>query len=148
MKRHHRTAARVLAEFLGEPVKDCATFVYFAQGCNSGIIKIGFTTKQPFERLYSLKSRPGITGDNDWDRDEEIKILAAVPGDRKTEKALHRKFAAIRIRSKREWFRPTSDIISLIDKLGGCEAVRMNRTRIDREAAASVTCMSSRKVLA
>lgn len=77
------------------------SFVYFIQCVSGGPIKIGYAV-DPVRRVSHLQSGTF----------EELKILASIPGSRQQEAALHRKFAAARVRS--EWFSPTASLLSLI----------------------------------
>ena len=71
------------------------TFVYFAE--SAGRIKIG-CSGQPWRRAYKLS-----TGNPNG-----VQILAAVPGRFADERALHRRFAHLRISC--EWFRADAEL--------------------------------------
>ena len=71
-------------------------FVYFAE--RDGRIKIGFSTA-PGQRAHSLHSD----------------LLAFMPGDLATERAMHHRFAEDRIAG--EWFRPSPALRSFIAEL-------------------------------
>lgn len=80
------------------------SYVYFVRGDETGAIKIG-TTKHLATRMSGIATSSS----------ESITFLGAVEGDLVFEKALHKEFAADRIR--REWFRPTDALISRIARL-------------------------------
>ncbi len=83
---------------------DGQAFTYIARRGDDGPIKIGFSI-DPKGRAEALsKQQP-----------ERVVILAVLPG-RKHEKALHRKFAHLRI-SGTEWFEPHEDIMGLVAEL-------------------------------
>lgn len=69
--------------------------VYFAQEKEGGPIKIGFS--------FNVKLRT-----KHW------RVIALLPGARKTEKYLHGKFAHLRIAG--EWFRPETELLEFIVK--------------------------------
>lgn len=69
--------------------------VYFAQRRKRGLIKIGWS-RSVTGRLRAMKA----------------KILGAVPGDRSTEKGLHKRFDHLRVRG--EWFKPGDDLLTFI----------------------------------
>lgn len=73
--------------------------VYFIQN-KIGRIKIGWTGGCPKKRLKALQ-----TGDSDG-----LTLVAAMDGSEATEKALHFRFAAYRVRSDGEWFYPNKDL--------------------------------------
>lgn len=78
--------------------------VYFLRAGESGAVKIGFAT--------DLRSRiRGIETGNH----EELHIIAAMNGTAADEKALHKKFAAYRIRG--EWFKYAGDLKRFIEAL-------------------------------
>ena len=76
--------------------------IYFIQaGGPTGPIKIGWAI-DPEERLKQLQSG----------NDRVLEIIGTIPGTVRDEKALHAKFSSDRI--KGEWFRCTSDVVSLM----------------------------------
>lgn len=70
--------------------------VYFAE--RDGLIKIG-KSSQPNARVLTLKAR----------------LLATIPGDGRTEVALHLAFAHLCV--KGEWFRPAPELLALIERV-------------------------------
>ena len=85
-------------------IKKATGYVYFIQGLCGGAIKIGFS-KNPEVRLKELQ-----TGYPDT-----LTILLMIPGTEATERAIHRKFEASRL--KGEWFRPDDYLIEEMKKL-------------------------------
>jgi len=85
-------------------IKKATGYVYFIQGLCGGAIKIGFS-KNPEVRLKELQ-----TGYPDT-----LTILLIIPGTEATERAIHRKFEASRL--KGEWFRPDDYLIEEMKKL-------------------------------
>lgn len=69
--------------------------VYFAQRRQHGLIKIGYS-RNVANRLQQMGA----------------KMLGVVPGDRVTEKELHKRFDHLRARG--EWFRPGDDLLTYI----------------------------------
>ena len=84
-----------------EPQLDIAGVVYFVEAPATGQIKIGFTTNIE-ARFKALSAHSGA----------ELRLLATMPGTRRKERTLHRKFAADRVRG--EWFRATDDLLAYI----------------------------------
>lgn len=76
--------------------------IYFVQGENSQRIKIGFS-KDPVKRIAAL-----ATG-----CPEPIKVLGAIDGSQAGERALHLKFAHLRVVG--EWFRNGPDLVTHIE---------------------------------
>ena len=76
--------------------------IYFAQQETGGPIKIGFTSKDPVERLRELN-----TGNH-----EALVLLRAEPGGQESEKRLHKQFSHHRLRG--EWFKPGMDLMKRI----------------------------------
>jgi hypothetical protein len=70
--------------------------VYFAQKRKGGLIKIGWSR--------SVETRMAAV---------RAKVVGAIPGERKVEKALHERFAHLRVRG--EWFKPGADLLAYID---------------------------------
>lgn len=89
---------------LKRPPKHPKGYVYFIQGECGGAIKIGYSVS-PEKRLKELQ-----TGYPDT-----LIVILMVPGDESTERALHRKFDASRL--KGEWFRPDNYVIEAIKDL-------------------------------
>lgn len=81
-------------------------FVYFIRS-EAGNIKIGWTDKEPHERLKALQ-----TGS-----DGELTLAGWMDGTVNNERALHIKFAPYRIRRNGEWFRPAPELLEFIRKL-------------------------------
>lgn len=76
--------------------------IYFIRSGKKGPIKIGYTDGDADQRLASLQ--PG----NPF----ELNLLGCISGDMEREKLIHQKFEAYRVRG--EWFRATSELLSLI----------------------------------
>lgn len=83
--------------------------VYFLQS-STGHIKIGFSSKVRRRRMAIQISNP-----------EALTLLVSCPGSFAAESALHRRFA--QSRASGEWFRPTPELLGLIERL------RATRTR-------------------
>lgn len=75
--------------------------IYFAKAVTSGNIKIGFT-RSPAKRLSQLQAN----------LDQDVEMLATMPGGFTLEASLHAKFIASRISG--EWFKPTEDLVNYI----------------------------------
>jgi len=86
-------------------------YIYFIQAAD-GPIKIGHA-KHPIDRLKTLQSAnaSGLT------------LLAAFTGYVKDEIALHKKYAAARIRG--EWFNPTEELLLETQSIGLPKSMRM-----------------------
>lgn len=83
--------------------------VYFVRGA-AGHIKIGFSSDVP-KRIEALQcSSP-----------EPLELLATMPGNMAIERALHSRFERARVAG--EWFRPTDELLSFIESLGGSSGV-------------------------
>jgi hypothetical protein len=77
--------------------------IYFAQDESTLHVKIGFHGgEDALERIKSLQ-----TGNP-----SPLVLLGTMPGDRDTERRLHRDFAAARVAG--EWFRPVAGLLALI----------------------------------
>lgn len=79
------------------------SFVYFAQD-EDGLIKIG-TSEMPLRRVKQLRLL----------RKQRIELLGCLKGGFEEEHALHLRFAAHRVAG--EWFKPHSDVLSLVADL-------------------------------
>lgn len=79
--------------------------IYFLQAENSedDRIKIGHTSDYR-GRLSGLSAEYG-----------RLNLLGVMEGSRKVEKALHLQFINSRIDPRREWFRPTKDLLDFIE---------------------------------
>lgn len=75
--------------------------VYFVQQGNSGAIKIG-CSKNPNQRLEHLQTA----------HSEPLRLLTCAPGTQQQERALHDRFAHLRVSG--EWFRPGDDLLAYI----------------------------------
>ncbi len=73
------------------------SFVYFIQGEITGCVKIG-VARDPALRLKTLQT--GCA--------ERLFLIRSLPGDRRLERWLHKRFAALRVRG--EWFRFSSEM--------------------------------------
>lgn len=81
--------------------------VYFIQsGGPDGYIKIGYTAGSPEARMAALKTGNPL----------QLALLAVIPGDQSTERALHEKFKEFR--GSGEWFTPAPRLMWFIDGLG------------------------------
>ncbi len=78
--------------------------VYFIEAVHADRIKIGFTTKDPRERLQSLQTAAPF----------ELRLVASFRGSYGIELYLHRKYSRWRILPTAEWFTYSEDIQSLI----------------------------------
>jgi hypothetical protein len=84
-----------------EDEADRPLYVYFIQADADGPIKIG--------TAYNLRYRLSSLLSGTW---HDLRLVGWVVGSRKTEKNLHKQFAADRI--KREWFKSSDAIVSFI----------------------------------
>ncbi len=75
--------------------------VYFARINDDGPIKIGFSFNLR-QRVYSLRAEFG----------QNLKIIGTIDGDRKVEKALHKRFSAVAL--GQEWFDPAPELLQYI----------------------------------
>lgn len=80
------------------------TFVYFIQEEGDGPIKIGVGTNAGL-RLRELQIGTP----------RQLHLRCVVPGGRLLERTIHRAFERSRIQG--EWFRPTQDLLALVDEL-------------------------------
>jgi hypothetical protein len=77
--------------------------IYFIQAELIGRIKIGFTRKPDLgPRLCELQTASPV----------KLQILAAIPGDKLTEKELHERFHHCRVQG--EWFDPSPELVRFI----------------------------------
>ena len=83
------------------------SLVYFVRCGLQGPIKIGLAKDGNIaRRLCSLQS-----GNH-----EPLHVIAYTPGDRTTERDLHRRFRPSRVIN--EWFEPTEELVALCDRVG------------------------------
>lgn len=82
-----------------------ASVVYFVRAGDA--VKIG-TSIKPMERMQNL----------DGGNHEKLVLLAIMPGGRKEERALHKRFAEYKLPDKREWFRFNREIDKFIASIG------------------------------
>lgn len=80
-------------------------WVYFVQGSDQGLIKIGHA-RRPSARLATLQSASPI----------ELHIIAVEPGSRLREQKLHAQFG--HLREHHEWFRPEEELLRYIEEIG------------------------------
>ncbi len=80
-----------------------SAFVYFIQVNGERLVKIG-SALCPESRLSELQTASA----------KPLLLLGSVPGGRKFEKELHRRFDALRIRSDGEWFKLEGDLLAFI----------------------------------
>lgn len=99
--------------------------VYFGQAQN-GLVKIGWT-ETVFARIQSIASQVG----------QRVQLLAAVPGTRADEAALHALFVSTRVRNdekfRNEWYLPTAQLLTHIASLppAPVERLRVRRPGAD-----------------
>lgn len=87
------------------PIASVEGSVYFIRSEKTHEIKIGFTAGKIEDRLRALQtSHP-----------HNLQVLAISRGNREHEKALHEKFASIRLRG--EWFEPHPELLTYISVL-------------------------------
>jgi hypothetical protein len=79
--------------------------IYFIAAEGSNQIKIGFTDKDPLDRLATLQ-----TGNP-----HKLTLVATVEGDKQTEKELHQRFASDRTNG--EWFNITPRLLIYVAHL-------------------------------
>ncbi len=111
---HAGTVVLVRTDLAKEWVEDCRqggvafarkAVVYFAERESDHAIKIGWTSNVG-RRLSELRKDEGT----------DVILLAAIPGDKLTELAMHERFAADLI--ELEWFRPSERLVEFISGLG------------------------------
>lgn len=85
-------------------------FVYFIQGCDGGAIKIGFSRRDVFTRMWQIQTMCPV----------ELKLLASVPARNVYERYLHRQFKTDRLHG--EWFNPSKRLLDHIERV--IEAVK------------------------
>ena len=83
-------------------INDFEQSVYFVQR-RGAHIKIGYSTDVA-SRIVALEREHG-----------PLRVLAVIPGTRRVEKALHRRFWSARVGG--EWFRPVAELRSFIQEL-------------------------------
>ena len=91
--------------------------VYFIQRGTTDEVKIG-VSRRLGARISSLASASG----------EPLTLLATIPGGRDEELALHRRFAAHRLRG--EWFRMGGDLLSHIESIRSTTPMLPQRERV------------------
>ena len=93
------------AELIDAAAYEGRRYVYFIRIGEDGPIKIGLTddVKRRLEQLQTANP-------------EALRLIACVPGDRRLEAHLHRRFTSDRING--EWFRPGTDLLYLAKTLG------------------------------
>ena len=77
--------------------------IYFIQSADGGPIKIGYA-RDIDSRVKALEGQSG----------KEMIVLASLPGGKKDETELHRRFAHLRLDARREQFRPAKDLVDFI----------------------------------
>lgn len=90
----------------GGPNRGKRGYVYFMRIGGKGPVKIGFTMDL-YKRLQSHKTS----------NHAELKMIAVMHGTKKTEAAMHKKYVALLIPGKREWFKMTEPLKSFIAAL-------------------------------
>ena len=109
--RRPNSAAAALATVVGKPdpnrplpkARVRRGVVYFLKNGVRGQVKIGFTEGLK-GRLSSLQ---GATP-------EAVTVIGTIPGTRKTEMRMHKKFGAQRINPRREWFRIEGELAAFL----------------------------------
>src|SRR4030042_1877657 len=97
--------------------------IYFAQCSGGGPIKIGFTSREPENRVQDLQNA------NPY----ELVLLGTISGGKEEEAKLHGRFSDDRLRG--EWFAPSEHLRSWLRDLGfkpqneACPVCEANRTR-------------------
>lgn len=76
--------------------------VYFIQAGFDGPVKIGYTAREPEERMAALQV-------SHW---EQLRLVAVIPGDRSLEAGFHAALRPHRIRG--EWFLPTPTVLAVV----------------------------------
>ncbi len=84
------------------------SWVYFIQSTQGGPVKIGYSTN-PIGRLSTLQTAHA----------HPLKIIGRMAGGIAVERSLHTLFAADRVRSDGEWFRPSAALLAFIREVGG-----------------------------
>ena len=82
-------------------------FVYFIQEEETGRIKIGFSEKNPNQRLSDFQ-----TGNSN-----KLILLGYIEGTYQDESNLHKEFSKERIRIENEWFESSSRLVNRIKDL-------------------------------
>ena len=90
------------------PISSEEGSVYFIRSEKTHAIKIGFTAGKIENRLSTLQTAHPY----------KLQVLATSRGNREYEKALHERFA--RLRLKGEWFGPHPDLLAFISVLSNC----------------------------
>lgn len=80
--------------------------VYFIQQGEMGFVKIGYS-KNPAHRIMILQTAHG----------ERLSMRACAPGGKEQERALHARFASLRVVG--EWFRPGDELLAYIQTVAG-----------------------------
>lgn len=88
------------------PQHDANTYVYAIQAGEDGPVKIG-TALRPWERLATLQTANPV----------RLRGVAVWWGSQREERVVHELFADRRLEG--EWFKPTDDLLWLVDLLGG-----------------------------
>jgi len=76
--------------------------VYFVRSEGDGSVKIGFSVR-PSLRVQQLRTSSP----------HALILIAIMPGDKRDERALHRRFRSARIHG--EWFRPVPELLAFIE---------------------------------
>jgi len=77
-------------------------FVYFVKNEESGLIKIGWTGRNVFDRVEEISRASGC----------EILVIGAMYGSKKDEKAIHNALKSSKDAS--EWFRQTNEVFECL----------------------------------
>ena len=117
------------------PPSDQPVSLYAIQAGDDGPVKIGIASR-PWERIATLQTANPV----------RLRGLAAWRGSAAEEAALHKLFAEDRLEG--EWFKPSADLIALVEWLGAptCEFVNPLNCLGDRltesTAMLPATCQS------
>lgn len=84
-------------------------YAYFAQPVNGGPIKIGHSD-HPEYRVREIH----------WNRGDRVRLILKIPGGRRKERELHKRFAALRAHG--EWFYADEPLVGFIRELAAQEA--------------------------
>lgn len=85
-------------------------WIYFVQGDDGGPVKIGRTGNRPQQRVEMLQSGYPFG---------RLRVVGLILGVHATEKELHARFSASRMRG--EWFSLTPDLLQFLTKLPAVE---------------------------
>lgn len=90
--------------------------IYFI-GHGDGRVKIGYTARDPYERLANLQTS----------NSNKLYLLASCPGTMKQEQELHKRFAHARVAG--EWFNITTELGQLISEISKSKSPKLTKTQ-------------------